>query len=181
MRESLKRVVVLTLIVLISSVVLYQAYNVMEVEERTAAYKQLKFEKMLKNIFPSVTEEVYDAENDFYRIYSEDQCIGYAFMAAGKGYGGDIEILIGLNNDKTIKGIEIIKQTETPGMGVKITEKWFTDQFGNATINEIGLKRSGGAIDAITGATKSSRAVVNAVHEAVMEKIKLIEEAGEKK
>jgi FMN-binding domain. len=43
------------------------------------------------------------------------------------------------------------------------------------------LKRSGGRIDAITGATKSSRAVVNAVHEAVIEKIKLIEEAGGEK
>ena len=181
MKESFKRVAVLTLIVLISSVVLYQAYNIMEVEERTAAYKQLKFEKMLKNIFPSATKNVYDAENDFYRIYRKEQRIGYAFMAVGKGYGGDIDILIGLNKDKTIKGIEIIKQTETAGMGVKITEKEFTDQFGNRTLNEIGLKRSGGQIDAITGATKSSRAVTSAVHATVMEKIKIIEKAEGKK
>ena len=119
MRESLKRVVVLTLIVLISSVVLYQAYNVMEVEERTAAYKQLKFEKMLKNIFPSATKNVYDAENDFYRIYQEEQCTGYAFMSVGKGYGGDIDILIGLNKDKTIKVIPLWEWLLTK-LGVRV-------------------------------------------------------------
>lgn len=178
MRENLRRVMVLTSIVLISSVALSLINEITAPE--IAKQRAIKREEMLQSIFPSVTEYTHNEENDLYEVYSNGQRIGYAFETKGKGYGGDIEILVGINENKTIEGIRIIKHTETPGYGAGIIEGWFTDQFSNKSIDDIRLKKDGGEIDAITGATISSKGVVNTVYETYMEKIKLIE-AGEEK
>jgi electron transport complex protein RnfG len=118
----------------------------------------------------------YDFQNEIYIIYSDGEQIGYAFLAVGKGYGGDINILVGLNDDTTLKGITIVSQEETPGLGTRITEPSFTDQFAGLDVNQVALSRDGGRIDAITGSTISSSAVVEAVRETALEKIKQIEE-----
>ena len=172
MKESWKRVIVLTSIVAISVVVLSSIYNITEPE--IAKQKEIKFEEMLQSIFPLATG--YSEKKGIYEVYSDNKRVGYAFMADGTGYGGDIEILVGVNEDKTIKGIKILKHTETPGLGAKITERGFTDQFGGKSIGDIRLKKDGGKIDAITGATISSSAVVDTVYEKYMEKIKMMEE-----
>src|SRR3989338_6168289 len=74
---------------------------------------------------------------------------------------------IGINKDDTISSVAITKldQTETPGLGVKITHDSFKNQFKGEKGEELKLKKDGGAIDAITAATISSRAVANGVKE----------------
>jgi electron transport complex protein RnfG len=94
----------------------------------------------------------------------------------GKGYGGDIDILIGLEDETTIKGITIISQSETPGLGSRIAESSFASKFAGLNIGDVALKQDGGQIDAITGATISSGAVVDAVRTAAMEKVKSLRE-----
>ncbi|GAH24330.1 unnamed protein product, partial [marine sediment metagenome] len=95
----------------------------------------------------------------------------------GKGYGGDIDILVGLEDEATIKGISIISSLETPGLGSRIAESPFTDKFTGLNIDDVALRRDGGQIDAITGSTISSRAVVDAVRDTAMEKVKLLKES----
>ena len=87
----------------------------------------------------------------------------------------DISILVGLSDETTVKGIKIVSQTETPGLGSRISEPFFTDQFAGVDINDIALSRNGGKIDAITGSTISSSAVVEAVRDTAMEKVKQLE------
>ena len=77
--------------------------------------------------------------------------------------------MVGLDSGFGIKGVSILSQTETPGLGSMITESLFTDQFKELSASDIALKTDGGKIDAVTGATISSRAVVNAVKEKMVE------------
>lgn len=87
------------------------------------------------------------------------------------GFSGEISVMVGLGNDGTITGYEVLKQGETPGLGAKMND-WFRDPKGHRSV--IGLKTStpltvakdGGAIDGITAATISSRAFLDAVNRA---------------
>jgi electron transport complex protein RnfG len=76
---------------------------------------------------------------------------------------------IGIAPDGTVAGLAISKldQTETPGLGVKITLPAFRDQFRGKNADAVRLKKDGGTVDAITAATISSRAVANGVREAL--------------
>lgn len=141
-------------------------------EERDAAITS-----QLKVIFPDIDD--YEARNDYYEIYGTEGTIGYAFITKGKGYGGEISILVGINTEYVIKRITIISDTETPGLGTKIKENFFTDQFAGLSASDISLSKDGGKIDAITGATISSSAVVDAVRDELEAKIELIK--GENK
>lgn len=128
---------------------------------------------ILENIFPEMSK--YELEDEVYIIYEDGEKAGYAFMASGSGYGGNIDILVGLDSGFGIKGVSILSQTETPGVGNRITESSFTDQFKGLSASDIALKSEGGKIDAITGATISSRAVVNAVKEKMVEILDTLE------
>jgi len=128
---------------------------------------------MLYEIFPNMTE--HTLEDDIYMVYSNGAEIGFAFRAVGKGYGGLIDILVGFENETTIKGVTIVSHLESPGLGARITESSFRDQFIGVNIADVALKQKGGEIDAVTGATISSRAVVDAIRAAAIEKIKSLE------
>lgn len=135
--------------------------------------KELKVQRMLNQLFPEMTEYNLE-EGDIYTISSDGTKIGYAFIAIGKGYGGDIDIVVGLENKTTLKGIAVIAHAETPGLGDKILGADFTDRFVGLDIADVVLTQDGGKIDAITGATISSSAVVEGVRTTAMEKAKFI-------
>lgn len=144
---------------------------------RIEALEVQKIQGMLSGMFPDMSR--YTFEDEIYAIYSDEVRIGYAFVAVGKGYGGAINILVGLEDEATIKGITVISHTETPGLGSRITEDLFTGQFVRLSVDDAALRRDGGQIDAITGATISSRAVADAVRITAMEKVKVLEDSEE--
>ena len=143
------------------------------VRDKIEWQKEQKIQRMLYEIFPDMTE--HTLEVDIYMIYSNGAEIGFAFLAVGKGYGGLIDILVGLENETTIKGVTIVSHLESPGLGARITESSFRDQFIGVNIADVALRLKGGEIDAITGASISSGAVVDAIRAAAMEKIKSLE------
>jgi len=94
--------------------------------------------------------------------------LGTALGEAPRGYAGPIKMTIGIvgsGEETRLSGVAISKldQSETPGLGVKITLPSFLDMFKGLTLDEVALAADGGKIDAITAATISSRAVVNGV------------------
>ena len=104
-----------------------------------------------------------------YRSYDANgNPTGYAFPIGGKGFWGPIKGLLALDNDlQTIKGIMFTSQEETPGLGARIEEPWFRDQFKGIKLTEkppsgefIRITLGGGkgpnVLDAITGATQTS-------------------------
>ncbi len=164
-------IIFLAIIVTISVVLLVLINSVTSSVLKTRKAEEIT--NLLENIFPQMSN--YEIENEIYVIYQDGEKTGYAFTASGSGYGGNIDILVGIDSGFKIKGISILSQTETPGLGAGITESSFTDQFKGLSINDIALKSEGGKIDAITGATISSRAVVDAIQKKMTEVINSLE------
>jgi len=166
--RKLSPIMFITLVVLISVTLLTVT------ESFTSAQLHRQVADKIEGMFPEMTD--YDFEDDIYTLYANGDKIGYAFLATGAGYGGEISILVGLEDAETVKGIIIISHQESAGIGSRITESDFTDKFVGLDIDDVALRQEGGQIDGITGATTSSKAVINAVRETAMEKIKLIEQ-----
>ena len=105
-------------------------------------------------------------ERTFYRARQDGALVGIAFrVVSPQGYSGNIGTMVGVRPDGTVIGIEILNHAETPGLGNKIEEPWFKEQFESRTLDNIDwrVKKDGGDFEQITGATISARAVVTAV------------------
>jgi len=94
--------------------------------------------------------------------------IGFVFtITTSEGYGGDIEISMGIQNDGTVTGVEILSISETAGLGMKSTEPEFKNQFANKKVEKFSYTKTGATadyeIDALSGATITTNAMVNAV------------------
>ena len=163
-------VIFLTLVVVISIVSLTVVNAI--TKDKIVQAKREAVAEMLATLFPNMESFTYDEDSGMYSVLAGGEPIGHAFMAQGRGYGGTIDILIGLKPDnKSLQGIKIITQQETPGLGAKIINASFLDQFRGVSVNEVDLSRNGGKIDAITGATISSTAVVEGVKKAIMKEL----------
>jgi electron transport complex protein RnfG len=98
---------------------------------------------------------------------------GWVVKTAGQGYADKIELLIGFDSAaETITGLFVLDQKETPGLGNKIIKREWRDQFINKVTdrNIVAQKKGANApneIDAITGATVSSKAVCDIVNKTV--------------
>ncbi|MFO7992193.1 MAG: RnfABCDGE type electron transport complex subunit G [Thermoplasmata archaeon] len=174
----------LTIVVCISVVGLSLTNSV--TEERIKEAKEEAIREMLSEQFPEMQNYEYNDDYEFYTIYGEDEVvIGYAYRTEGSGYGGAIEMLVALEdtglttNNTVIRGISIISHQETPGLGAKIEQESFLDQFEGVNANDVSLAENGGEIDAISGATISSSAVVDEVHQSALEKAEQIRESQE--
>ncbi len=88
---------------------------------------------------------------------------------SNNGFGGRIELIVGFNVDGSIKNFKIISSHETPGLGTKVDEPRFKEQFKGFYPRRqvLKVKQDGGDIDAVTAATVSSRAVLKAIERAL--------------
>jgi electron transport complex protein RnfG len=82
------------------------------------------------------------------------------------GFGGAIDMVVGIDNNGAVTGISIIKMSETSGLGTNAAKPSFKDQYIGGTGN-FAVNKDGGEIDALTGATITSRAVTRGVNSAV--------------
>jgi electron transport complex protein RnfG len=92
-----------------------------------------------------------------------------AFETVGTGYKGKIGVMVGFDLDRNIiSGIGILTHQETPGLGARVSETAFTDNFKGKSIDEtFKVKQDNGIVDAVSGATISSRAVCSAVAKGI--------------
>ena len=117
-------------------------------------------------------------------IYSEGGVVsGYAFAFTGTGLWGTISGYIGTAPDfSSLSGVDFISHSETPGLGGRIDEEWFKDQFRGIKINGdktvIFKPADGGNADAVTGATLTSDSVRNMINDFVPELIEIAKEAN---
>jgi electron transport complex protein RnfG len=106
---------------------------------------------------------------DVYPAKKDGELIGYAVNTyTNTGFSGTINLMAGFKPDGTIINITVLEQKETPGLGTKMTEPGFKNQFNDKDPAEFQLKvkKDGGQVDAITAATISSRAFCDAVQRA---------------
>jgi electron transport complex protein RnfG len=106
---------------------------------------------------------------DVYPAKMDSILVGYAVNTnTKKGFSGNINLMAGFKPDGTIININVLDQKETPGLGTKMTEPGFKDQFNEKNPSQYALKvkKDGGPVDAITAATISSRAFCDAMQRA---------------
>lgn len=120
--------------------------------------------------------------NMFLAMDKDENVIGYCATVLPKGYGGEIETIVGVDMEGTVTGVKVTNNmSETAGLGAKATVKEnYTYQFEGKK-PQFAVKKDGGEIDAITSATITSRAVANGVNAAceVMQKNGIYGESGE--
>ena len=95
--------------------------------------------------------------------------VGYVFVTVSKGYGGDVKIMTGVDKNGAVTGISPLELNETAGLGMKAQNASFLDQF-KGKVKDIAVNKnsaSGNEIQALTGATITSKAVTAAVNEAL--------------
>ena len=95
--------------------------------------------------------------------------VGRTYLVRANGYGGPVQALVAVDQAGTILRAVVVQHTETPGLGAKAGLPEFLDQFKGKKLDDpmLGLRKLGGGIDAVTGATISSSAVLTAVREAL--------------
>jgi electron transport complex protein RnfG len=172
--KELYPIVFITIIVLISISLLAFTDNI--TEDKRIEQREQRVTEMLSGMFNDMDR--YDQVDEIYVIYEDTDIIGYAYVAQGKGYGGYIDILVGLEDEDTIKGINIIKHSESPGLGARIIEDEYRDQYSGLEITNSEMSFDGGDIDSITGATISSKAVADAVRTTALEKVRELFDKG---
>lgn len=103
----------------------------------------------------------------------EGKVVGYAIKSEANGFGGVIKLMVGFDTKGTILNVEVLEQKETPGLGTKMSIKGDTVKnpllkINGREANKINLtvKKDGGDVDALTAATISSRAYLDAVSRA---------------
>ena len=143
-----------------------------ETAPRIAEIRRLEQEQARKEVVEALGamrfEEVRDTTEGFtfYRAYNEKgDLVGYTALAKGKGYSSTIQTVAGFDTNLAVSGMKVTFQQETPGLGTKIEEDWFLDQFKGKDALRLAVVQDRGDIDAITGATISSRAVSNSVRQ----------------
>jgi len=178
MREMISMIVVLTVLTAVSGGLLAAVKSGTEVriEEQI-----LKFQKApaIAEIFPDVTN---DPLKDRFNIKKDDITLqifpgkmddgsnAIAFETKGKGgYGGDVGLMVGINldNDQII-AVRVTTHSETPGLGARAKDDpEFVTQFTDKPMDSnLSLKNENGSIDAISGATITSKAVTLAAIQA---------------
>ena len=117
----------------------------------------------------TVFAEGFKDSIEIYSAHMGSKKVGTAIIGmSSKGFSGLIKVMAGFNPDGSIKNIQVLEQKETPGLGTKIKSTRFIQQYVNkkpASFN-LKVKKDGGEVDALTGATISTRAFSEAVQQA---------------
>ncbi|NPV53315.1 MAG: RnfABCDGE type electron transport complex subunit G [Firmicutes bacterium] len=180
MRDVIRLGVILMLICGVAAAVLAYVNNV--TEDRIAAQKALEEEHALESVLASAREfrdETEKVKTDLtgadlsivqglYVGYADGRPVGVAVRVAPAGYGGPIESIVGISLDGVVQGVTVINQQETPGLGANVASQDFEGRFkGKVAGSPVKLTKDGGDIQALTGATISSRAVTKGVEAAL--------------
>lgn len=179
MNDRLRYVLVLTLITALSGLVLGTTERCTR-QPITEQYRHQQ-QQALRAVLPevdnapdrdAVTPAIQasagapSSPTTYYRGRRRGQIVGIAFqVVAGNGYAGPIRMMVGVTPAGELLGLEILQQNETPGLGNRVEEEGFRSQFmgkGRAD-SRWKVTKDGGDFDQISGATISSRAVVEAL------------------
>lgn len=192
MNNIIKNTIILFIITLFAGLLLGGVYEI--TKDARAEQERKTTEKAYKTVFKSAdkfdnlkydTKELskylkdngYDETiayiNDIVEAKSSSgELLGYVITVTDKnGYGGDIKFTMGIKSDGEINGIEFLTLDETAGMGMKAKDAQFKNQFKGLNSNEYDTSidsYSSNGIDAISGATITTKAVTNGVNAGVL-------------
>jgi len=176
MKLSIKMIFTLSIIGIISGSLLSELSK--WAEPKIATHRLAETKKSIYLVQPKADnfKKIESIDFELYQVSISDSIIGYALAYSGNGFQGNIRLMIGLDCDlKIITGMRVLEQVETPGLGTKVTEDSFTNQFIDLVTEPI-IKCIKGAkatnpneVEAITGATISSKAVLRIINNGLSE------------
>jgi len=172
----LNMVLVLSIISIVAAFALGFTYTKTKgtIEDMQKQKKVTAIKKVVPEFNNDPSSEKYTVEGlaglEFYPAKKDGVLVGTAVQTfTEKGYGGRIDIMVGFNEKMDFVDYVILSAKETPGLGTKLADSKFKSQFPGknpATFN-LKVKKDGGDVDAITAATISSRAFLDAANKAV--------------
>jgi len=173
MKEILRLTVVLTCVCMVAGFAL--SYVNAATKEARAYQDRLELLGALNLVLPEhdneADKDTVDINGTTYYLAKKDgEIMGVAFKTStDKGYSGLIEVIVGVDVSGQIHAIGILSQKETPGLGSKIDEDWFKDQYKGKTLEGANwaVKKDNGDFEQISGATISPRAVTSAIKEGL--------------
>ena len=136
--------------------------------------KEQKLQAAILQVLPegaTISEAEQVAGMTVYKGYIDGKWVGTAVETEEVGFGGTIKIMVGFDADSKVINYPVLEHQETPGLGDKMGA-WFKTDKGNQSIigktanGAFTVSKDGGDIDAITAATISSRAFLNAINKA---------------
>lgn len=198
MNNILRFALVLFLVNLVAASILAGVYNIARprIKEQERLIKEQALRQVMPESVGERLEPVQEnGEIRYWKVFkgSGHRARGYVFIARKYGYSSVIESMVGMKSDGTITGVRILSQNETPGLGAKVIEAisnrtilkalkdffakekeaeaealpYFTEQFRGLNVRSLELSK--GSLDAITGATISSKACVDSIRSKGLE------------
>ena len=176
MKEMIK--ITLSLVVIFIAAGIVMGLTIQTTSPVRYIAEQKEKEEALKEMAPDATDPIkaagawtaHEKSYEYYTATSNGKPVAYIASTSGKGYSSFIHMLVSLDTGMKIKDIKILHHGETPGLGDQVEDrKLFLDQFKGKNLSQLVLVKSETKenIQAITGATISSRAVTNGVKDAV--------------
>lgn len=174
MSEILRFTFILFLVNLIAASLLVGVNNL--TSARIEELKKISERESIKEVMPGSVgeflEPVEERALSYTRVYKDKNksiLSGYIFTVKQYGYSSIIETMVGMDKEGRLLGIKILSHNETPGLGTKISNKSFFEQFKGKAIEDLVIvkTKTKDKIEAITGATISSRAVTDSVRKEV--------------
>ncbi len=146
-------------------------------KQKIADMEAAAIEKATRQVLPLASSFIAVDNAEIFGFIGKDEAgvtVGYVFINAAKGYGGEVTAIVGMDTLGAIVGITVNAPNETPGLGVNVEKDTFLSQFKTNPNGSFVLKEN---VVAQTGATYSSKAVVDAVN-AALSQFKQITEGG---
>lgn len=188
MSKIIKDCAILFVITLVAGFILGGVYDITKgpIKEQEEAAKQEAYKQVFadaqafeasEGVNAEAAQKVVVASGDtattinevLAAVDADKKVIGYVFSVTNpEGYGGDIQLSVGIKNDGTVNGYEVLSISETAGLGMKATESEFKDQFKGKKAEQLQVVKTGAKeeqqIDAISGATITSTAVTKEIN-----------------
>lgn len=187
-KENLRAIVTLTVITLVAGILLGFIYELtkepiaaQELLQKQEAYRQVFAQADSFEDYADFDEEeaakllsdagfAYDSISEASVAYdAAGEVLGYVFTVISmEGYGGEIDVAMGITKEGVLNGIEILSIGETAGLGMKADTPEFKEQFKDKQVSQFSYTKSGASqeyeIDALSGATITTNAMTNAVN-----------------
>ncbi len=172
MKDLMKITLNLAIVFVLSGAVLAMVYA--GTEPRIRAIKKVEKQKALKSLIPEAsiinTAGVYEplpGKTAHYYVAKDKsgKPIGYIATSYSKGYSSIIKMMVAADPEMRLKGIKVLDEQETPGLGDDVKQKYFQDRFKGKTLDQLVVVKNTDPtkIQAITGATISSKACTKGV------------------
>jgi len=183
MKKTVQMIAVLVVIGLLAGTSLAGMF--LWTRARISENERQELQTRFKRLFPGSTVTELDVPGDFRIFEAKDEggeLKGYAFLADGQGYQGQITLVCAVSPDlQKMVGLEVMPTRETPGLGQKIEGDTFKDQFKGLDVTATVLLTKGkptgdDQVEAITGATISSTAVVEILNKGTAKARELLKQ-----